>query len=190
MNETKNENRAKVNSAPTAPDFERLANDLNGAQTLLSEQMATLQDLIEKLEAQHLPHLRRLADTVARRKVELLDAVSSHAECFRDPKSRALHGWRFGFRKQPGALEITDEADTIRRLRKLLGEDAAAYIRVKESLDKHLLKALPAGDLAKAGITLTADTDAPFVAPCAGDISKLVEALLERAEKRAAAKGN
>lgn len=168
----------------TLANYERQAHDLEGAQTLLEEAVNLMQSDLAAVEDAHLPNIRRLAGVVTQRKASLLTDVAARPDDFASPKSVLLHGWKFGWRKQPGTLTVGDEAGVIARLRKLLKKAAEPLIRVKETLDKAALREQPADVLAKCGVTLAADTDEPFVSRAGGDVEKVVAELLKRAEAR------
>ena len=57
---------------------------------------------------------------------------------------------------------------------------------MKESLDLRALREQPASVLAKAGVTLEADTDQPFLVRVGGDVEKLVAELIKRDDTRQA----
>lgn len=174
----------------TIPNYERAAADLEAEQTRLAEAMLALRQHVEAAEAAHLPAIRRLAAGVARRRAALLSAVAARPEDWQAPKSAVLHNWKLGWRKQPGVLVVADEPSAIARLRQLLKGAATPLIRYVESLNKAALRDQPADVLAKIGITLTADTDAPFLTRVGGDVDKAVAELLQRAEERAQAARN
>ena len=169
-------------------NYERAAFDLEGAQTLLTETYLKMQNCIAAVEGEYLPEIRKLAGLVARRRAALLANVAEHPADWERPKSTVLHGWKLGWRKQPGTLFVDDEPSVIAKLRAVLKAAAAPLIRVKESLDKAALRDQPADVLAKCGVTLAADTDEPFVTRVGGDVEKAVADLLKRAEAREAAR--
>lgn len=176
----------------TAPnlmrDLDKQAADLAGAQTLLDEAVAQCESARAEVLRMCAPEIRRLATIVARRQSALLEKVAENRAAFEQPKTATLHGFRLGWRKQPGRIECEDDASVIERIRRLLKPLADGLIRVKESLDKPALRSLSGDQLAKIGVSIQADFDAPFVARVAGDTEKLVTALLaeaERAEGRA-----
>ena len=98
-----------------------------------------------------------------------------------DPRTVAVDGIRFGLRKQPGTVEVGDEAKAIRRLRERFPSRAEALIRVKETLDRSALRKLPAAELAQIGVTMEKATDEVTIAAASGDLDRVVAALLDDA---------
>jgi phage host-nuclease inhibitor protein Gam len=169
---------------PVLLPLERQAGDLAGAYANLTELVAQCEQAKAEVERQFIADIRRLSAVVSRRRDNLLAEVAARQEDFASPKSVTLHGWKLGWRKQPGTLFVDDEPTVIEKLRRLLKAAAAPLIRVKESLDKAALREQPADVLAKCGVTLCADTDEPFVSRVGGDVEKLVEDILKRADAK------
>jgi hypothetical protein len=123
--------------------------------------------------------IRGRAESCALMKSTLLALVRDHPELFDRPRTRVVEGIRIGFRKAKGRLEIADEARSIALIRRHLAEISETLVKVKESLVKAALARLPAADLRRVGVTLVETGDEPVVEPTAGELEKLVDALLD-----------
>ena len=108
-------------------------------------------------------------------------------ELFVRPRTVAVDGIRFGLRKQPGSVEVGDEAQAIGRLRERFPSRAEALIRVRETLDRAALRKLPAAELAQIGVTMEKATDEVTIAAASGDLDRVVAALLDDAAHAEAA---
>lgn len=142
---------------------------------------------ISLIKAQHKAHLLNLVSEAAKAKQNLIDAINENPELFEKPRTQTLHGIKFGLQKQKGKTVIADEAKTIKKIRDLLPEDQGELlITVKESVHKSSVSDLTAADLKRLGITIESDTDKAIVKVMAGDVEKLVDALLDTDEREAA----
>ena len=126
--------------------------------------------------------LRALRNRIAEQSVSeeaLRTAILARPDLFVRPRTIAVDGIRFGLRKQPGAISLTDETQTIRRLRARFPDRADALIRVRETLDRSALRKLPAGELAQLGITIAKASDEVTIVAAQGDLDRVVAALLD-----------
>ena len=126
----------------------------------------------------------RVAETSAARET-LRAAVEASPGLFEKPRTRAIEGIKVGFRKQPGAIVVTDEDRAIALIRKRLADRSEVLIRTKESIDKAALRKLEVKELAAIGATLTDDEDEVVVAAASTDLDRLVDALLDDGDEDA-----
>ena len=146
------------------------------ATEALAEDIKALQ---RKALAGRLRALRnRIAEQAASEEA-LRTAILARPDLFVSPRTITVDGIRFGLRKQPGAISLDVEAQTIRRLRARFPDRAEALIRVKETLDRTALRKLPAGELAQIGITIAKAADEVTVAATRNDLDRVVAALLD-----------
>lgn len=142
-----------------------------------------IRQLQRKAVRDRLRGLRSRVAEVAAAHDALKAAIQGRPGLFVKPRTVAVDGVKFGFRKQTGALDIGDEAQTIALLRKKLPALADTLINVRETLDKKGLRKLPAADLARIGVTIDDPTDEVVIATAESDIDKLVDALLDDGEE-------
>ena len=142
----------------------------------LAEEIKALQ---RRALASRLRALRnRIAEQAAAEEA-LRTAILARPDLFVSPRTITVDGIRFGLRKQPGAIALGDEAQTIRRLRARFPDRAEALIRVRETLDRSALRKLAAGELAQLGVTIAKATDDVVIVAGRGDLDRVVAALLD-----------
>ena len=170
---------------PTMDDIVSLARQYAKARDALEETGEEIRQLQRKAVRDRLRGLRnRVAETAAAHEA-LSAAIEGRPDLFVKPRTVAVDGVKFGFRKQAGALDVGDEAQAIELLRKKLPGLADTLIVTKEALDKKGLRKLPATDLARIGVTIGNATDDVVIAVAESDIDKLVAALLDSEEEAA-----
>lgn len=151
------------------------------AHNALANKMAELDGKIAALKADYLPGLRRLVSEVKATHDALNAAVILHADQFEKPRTRVLHGFTVGMRKLEGKTVFADEERSIDLIRKFFPGMANVLIAVKESIVKDMAAQLPAADLKKIGGEISDATDMVVIKSAAGDVVKLVDALIKEA---------
>lgn len=170
---------------PTMDDIVALARGYAKARDALEETGEEIRQLQRKAIRDRLRGLRnRVAETAAAHDA-LSAAIKGRPDLFVKPRTVAVDGVKFGFRKQAGVLDVGDEAKAIDLLRKKLPGLADTLIVSKEALDKKGLRKLPAADLARIGVSIGNPTDDVVIAVAESDIDKLVAALLDSEEEAA-----
>lgn len=164
---------------PTIDDIERKTKLFADARAELAERLQALKDEQDAAKRRRIQGLKNAVARLRTERDELLQLLGESAELFEQPKTRTLHGIRVGWMKQRGKLEIADADAVVAGLRKLLGDEATAYIKVTESPIRTALANLPAKDLKRLGVAVADDIDTPFIKAVDGEIEKLVDALLD-----------
>ena len=114
----------------------------------------------------------------------LQSEIANNPGLFVKPRTFIVHGIKIGYQKQPGKIIVADEPKTIALIRKNLGEDAAAtLIKTEERVIKSAAGNLPASDLKRVGIEVTADTDKIVLTSVDSALDKLIERLIEEAAR-------
>ena len=172
--------------APARPagmdDIVALARSYAKARNALEDTGEEIKELRRKAVASRIRGLRsRIAEAAAAHDA-LCDAIEARPDLFVRPRTAAVDGVKFGYRKQAGAIEIADEEKAIGRLREKFPDREATTVNVKETLDKKALRKMTAGDLAKLGISIDAPTDAVVIDVAESDVDKLIAALTEDAD--------
>lgn len=140
------------------------------ADTIVAEQRKALRSRLRSLQ-------RRIAEQAAAEEA-LRAAIEGRPDLFIRPRTVAVEGVKFGLRKQPGAVNVGDEAKAIQRLRDKSPRQADALISVKETLDRKALRKLTAAELAQIGVTVERATDEVTISTGAGHLDKIIDALL------------
>lgn len=107
----------------------------------------------------------------------LKDGIDARRDLFEKPRTRAVQGVKFGLRKQPGSVELGDEAKVIERIRKHFPDLAGTLIVVKWTVDKRAIAKLPARDLAKLGVAVVDPVDKVTISAAETDADKLADAI-------------
>jgi len=169
----------------TMDTIESQAKAFAGARAELAERLNALREEQEAAKRRRLQGIKNALARVQGAHAELRSSLEASPELFEQPKTRVLHGIRVGWMKQRGKLEIMDTDACVAALRRVLGEEAAAYIKVTEAPIRTALANLPAKDLKRVGVTLTDDVDAVVIKAADGDLDKLIDALVGDAELQA-----
>ncbi len=148
----------------------------------LTAAVTELNDELEQVKRRRLDRIKRLTADAASAKASLHHEVEAFAHLFQSPKTQIFHGVKVGLVKQKGTVIIANEEKLLAKIKRLYDESAAAQlIRTTETPDKNALRNLPGAELAKLGVELSKDSDAVVIKLVAGDIEKLVNALLKEA---------
>ncbi|KAB2899873.1 MAG: hypothetical protein F9K31_06575 [Dokdonella sp.] len=157
------------------------------ARAELAERMNALREEQDAIKRRRLQGIKNALDRVQNAHTELRESLEAGRELFDNPKTRVLHGIRVGWMKQRGKLEIADPEACVAALRRLLGEEAAAYIKVSEAPVRSALANLPAKDLKRVGVAVADDIDVVVIKPADGELDKLIDALINDADLAEAA---
>lgn len=131
----------------------------------------------------HMRWLRPLVAETSAAREALAAAIEAAPQLFDRPRTQSVDGVKFGLRKKPGRMAVADESAAIARLRKRLGAAAEGHIRVRESLVRDGLRELDARLLAAIGVSLTDAVDEVVVSAPRDDLDRLVESLMEDADR-------
>jgi len=169
-------------------NLEALAQTYGDAHTKLTKVVDALQADIDQLKAKRKHHIIALATEAAKAKQALHSAVDDNQGLFEKPRSQTFSGIKFGLQKQKGSTTFADEIKTIERIRKLLPKDQAELmINVKESVHKPSVSDLTVADLKRLGITVESDSDKVMVKAVAGEVEKMINAIMDKNEIQEAA---
>lgn len=162
-------------------DVETRTKRFSDARSHVTEYVSELQAELETIKRQAMPRLKELVARAAQREAELRTLLESAPQLFTDPKTQTFYGIKVGFRKGSGAIDWTDDAELVARLKKVLGEESAGYIRTTEKPIARALGTLDAGTLKKLGCTVEATGDVVVIKATDSEIEKIVNALLKGA---------
>lgn len=165
-------------NASTMETIEGLAKVFAGARTELADRLNVLREEQNDAKRRRIQGIKNSLERVQASYEELKTVLSDNRALFDKPKTRVLHGIKLGWQKKPGKLEIADDAACIAALRKLLGDDADAYVKTTEEPIRKALANLPAKDLKRCGVAVTDDVDAVLIKAADGDLDKMIDALI------------
>lgn len=173
---------AKAAPIPRMDEIESLAGKFAGARYSLAVELETLRDLQEAAKRQRLRFIRAALVKFKAAHADLKDALESNREIFEKPKTRMLHGIKVGFQKQRGKLEIDNDEQVVKLIRKHFPEQFDALVQTIRKPVKPALQNLPAVDLKRLGVRVTDDIDTVVIKPADGEVDKLIDALLNDEE--------
>jgi hypothetical protein len=171
-------------------DFERLAREYAASRDNLAEKVNDLESEIALLKKQGLPAIRRAAESAAMKEQALRDAIKAHPLMFIKPRTKVMHGIKFGYQKERGKLSWEDEERVVALIKKHFPEDLEFLVKTEEKPQKKALEKLSAADLKKLGIAVGDDQDVPVVRSMDSEIDKIVKLLLDTEEIQGPAEVN
>lgn len=158
--------------------IDTLAQTYARARDELAERLESLRDEQEQARRRRIQGIKNSVARYSAAHADLLAAIDTQRHLFQKPRTRVLHGIKLGVVKQPGKLVIDSPASCVAALRRLLGDQAEAYIKRSESPVRSALANLPAKDLKRVGVTVTDDIDAVVIKSADGELDKLISALV------------
>jgi len=171
-------------NTPSMKHLEQLAAAYADARAQLVERAGRLQRELDAARSEHLPGIRSAHNQLGEAQIALRDAIEAAPTLFEKPKTRIVHGVKFGYQVHKGRVVFADEAATIARIRKLLPEEQAELmINTKESVHKPAVNDLSAADLKRLGITVTSDQDRIVIKSTDSAVDKLIAALTADLDK-------
>lgn len=166
---------------PTDPllEIDRLTETHAAAFGTLAGTMAELDGKIAALKADYLPSLRAQVADVKSSHAVLNAAITQCADAFAKPRTRVMHGFTVGLRKQLGEIAFSDAENSIRLIEKHFPDQAGLLIATKKSIVKNAVAQLTAGELKKIGGEITDPVDEVVIKSAIGDVVRLVDALIK-----------
>lgn len=168
---------------PTMQEIETQANAYAKARTELTNIVTLINIEIDAVKKKRMCKLKKALASASESGDALLELVKESQDLFVKPKSAILHGIKLGFKKEPGKIEIGDEDQVIKLIRKHLPELADVLIVTTEKPSKKAMNNLKGDQLKKIGVTITSDTDMAFICDPSSEIDRIVNALLKGVEE-------
>lgn len=156
------------------------------ARAELGERLARLQEEQEAVKRRLLQGIKNSLGRFTEAHDQLKATLLENKSEFEKPKSRVIENIKVGFRKSAGKITFANPEQTVALIKKLFPELAPTLIQTKEVPVKDALGNLPAKDLKRVGVTVSEDTDEPFIKATDSDIDKLIDALINNDEIEAA----
>lgn len=154
------------------------------ARDRLGEHVQRLERGIEDLKRDALPEIREAVRKTTEAHDRLRAAVGAHPDLWAGKRRTVVvAGVRVGMQKGKGKLSWDDAGQVVRLIRKHFPEVAEAMIRVKEEPIKKALGRLSVAELRKIGVTVEDTDDQVVIKPTDSEVDKLVDKLLQDAER-------
>jgi arsenate reductase-like glutaredoxin family protein len=163
----------------TITEIELKARKASEARAELHDLVGQIEDETRTLRRIYQKKLLRLIEIAATAEATLLDAVSEAPKLFEKPRSVTFHGIKCGYAKGRGELVFEDANKVIALIQKHFPEQMDTLVKVTMAPVKSALTNLPVADLRKIGVQLVETGDIAYIKPMDGEVSKLVDALLE-----------
>lgn len=169
----------------TLEDLSDLAQTFRQRRDDLAGKIDNLKREIDAITLGALQSIRASVAAAAQAEDELRNAIEAAPELFEKPRTRTLHGIRFGIMTAKARVEIPNEAETIRRIREQLPEEQAELlISVSERVSKPAVADLTVADLKRLQIRVEPPVDEAFIKPVDSEVEKAIKALLGDALKQ------
>ena len=165
-------------------NVEARAEEYAAARDQLSHQVQTLERQIEDIKREHLPAIRDSVRQASEAHDRLRAAVEEHPDLWTGKRRTVvIAGVRVGMQKGKGKLAWDDAGQVAKLIRKHFPEQAEAMIRIKEEPIKKALGELSVAELRKIGVTVEDTDDQVVIKPTDSEVDKLVDKLLQDAER-------
>lgn len=162
----------------TLQEIEALTETYADRRDALAEMVESLELEIAAAKKIHLPAIRHAAYETAAAKDALAAALDDGKALFEKPRTRVFHGVKVGWAKAKGSIAWASAERVVSLIRKTLGDAAEDYLIMTEKPNKTALATLDATTLRRLGVEVVHAGDERVIKPTAGDVDKLVDALL------------
>jgi len=148
------------------------------ALVIVRERAQKIKDEKESLERRLKPGLTSATIAFKEALSRLKAGIEDSGDLFKSPRTLQLHGFKIGFAKGKGKMEIEDADHAVALIKKYFPDQAERLIKVTEKPVKEALNTLSAAELRKLGITVIEAGDYVVVRPVDTDIDKFVKSIL------------
>lgn len=173
-------------SATTHEALAGLAEEYASAVLARQQLVAATRKRLAEIAAEMAPALREALSAERDCRDTLAGAVEAAPELFAKPRTRTVHGVRYGWQTGKARIEIPDETETIRRIERLPDGQSELLLQRKVSVYKPAVLDLTAADLRRLGIRQVPGEDSVIVKVVDDATDRLVDALLADASEEAA----
>lgn len=163
-------------------EIEQLVKGYADARAVVAERLQSLNDLVGRVHRRKLPGIKSAVAAAQEAQSKLSAAIQEHPADFEKPRTHALHGIKFGFKKGVGLISFDDETRVIALIKKHLPEQAEYLIKTTECVIKKALGQLSAIELRKIGCEVEDAGDYIFIKASDSAIDKVVKKLLAEGE--------
>jgi hypothetical protein len=162
-------------------EIETLTRSYSDARGVLSDTVAALNFELDQVKRNYLTQIKQQVGKAKERQAELRAAIEANADLFTKPKPRTqiFYGVKVGFRKATGKIQFDDPDQVVKLIRRQFPDQFDVLVKTTETPIKSALEALPAVTLKKLGIEVNETGDVVMIKDAAGEVDKLVAALLK-----------
>ncbi len=148
------------------------------AREALRELVAELEEARRQFVRQNLPKVRRRLERVAELEAALKNAIEAAPHLFIRPRSAVFHGIKVGMEKGAGKLVFQDAQRVVELIEKKLPDMADVLIITSKAPNRKAIAQLTIAQLKSLGASIEDTGDRVVIRAVAGDVDKLVTALL------------
>lgn len=163
----------------TMKELEALTKRYADARGTLADTVAALNFERDQVSANYLPRIKAQVKAAKKLAAELEAAITEGAALFERPRTQIFHGVKVGFRKASGKIAFADADQVVKLIRKHFPEQFDVLVKTSETPVKKALSNLTAAELKKLGIEVADSGDVVVIEDTAGEVDKLVAALLK-----------
>lgn len=163
----------------TLKEIEALTKAYADRREALGATVAGLNDELEAVKRKYLPRIKQQVGTAKDAEANLRAAVETSIALFVKPRTISVHGIKVGFQKGKGKVTFSDADRVVELIRKHLADRADFLIVTEEKPNKEAIAQLEVVDLKKIGCAVSGTGDQVVIKDAAGDVDKLVAALLK-----------
>lgn len=174
--------RVKEAEASTTPAG---MTEIESKTKVCSDSIKVLQTLIFNLEqeldaikSRHRSDVMAAVERYRAAYANLNSSIEAKPELFVKPRTFVFHNIKIGMQKPVGKLVFEDEEKVVALIKKHFDAQFNVLVSTRHTLNKDALGRLAADDLKKIGGTVKDTTDQVVIKPMAGDVEKMVAALI------------
>lgn len=166
----------------TMDELERLAKEASEAFDQANARISDFDAEVAALKRRRLVGIRNAIAKAIETRAALREAVAENPDLFNRPKSRTIHGMRFGWEKGKGKITYTDPEGVCRLIKRHFPDQVEVLIKTTEKPVKKALQQLPTRDLKRVGCEVQETDDAPFVRMVDSELEKFLNNQLDDEE--------
>jgi hypothetical protein len=169
----------------TLKEIEALTKAYADRREALAGTVGGLNDELEAVKRKYLARIKQQVGAAKDAAANLSAAIAASPALFVKPRTITVHGIKVGFQKGKGKVTFADADKVVELIRKHLDDKADVLIITEEKPNKEAIAQLEVAELKKIGCSVTGTGDQVLIKDAAGDVDKLVAALLKEEEVEA-----
>ena len=169
----------------TLAEIEALTRAYRERRDILAGHLEALDYHVQELKRKAMPGIRQAQREASDARARLAAAIEASPHLFQRPRTLVIAGIRVGVEKGKGKIVWDDPQAVVRKIERLLPDQADALIKTTKAPIRKALAALDVGTLKRLGVRVEESGDQVVIRPTDGDIEKLVQALIDEAERQA-----
>ena len=166
----------------TLKEIESLTKAYADRREALAGTVSGLNDELEAVKRKYLQRIKQQVGAAKDAEANLRAAIEASIALFVKPRTITVHGIKVGFQKGKGKVTFADADKVVELIKKHLGDQADILVITEEKPNKEAIAQLDVAELRKIGCSVTGTGDQVLIKDAAGEVDKLVAALLKEEE--------